>query len=75
MYKGIKKAFGLSITKDAPLKSASGDIISDRNKQMERWAEHYEELYTRENLVTDTAVENTNPLPVLEELDVPRDPP
>ena len=36
---------------------------------MERWAEHYQELYSKETIVTDTAVENTSPLPVIEELD------
>ena len=49
----------------APLKTTSGKIITDHTKQKERWAEHYQELYT------ETAVENTNPLPVMEELDDP----
>ena len=71
MYEGIKKAFGPSIVKVAPLRSVSGAILTDRGKQMERWAEHYQELYARENTVTDTAVENTITLPVMEELDVP----
>ena len=38
---------------------------------MERWAEHYQELYSRENVVTDTAVDSATPLPVMEELNVP----
>ena len=38
---------------------------------MERWAEHYQEPYLRETVVTDTAVEKTCPLPVMEELDDP----
>ena len=38
---------------------------------MKRWAEHYQELYSRENIVTDTAVESTSLLPVMNELDVP----
>ena len=37
---------------------------------MERWAEHYQELYSRVNTVTETAVKNTNLLPIMEELDV-----
>ncbi|KAI8510866.1 hypothetical protein Bbelb_117820 [Branchiostoma belcheri] len=71
MYDGMKKAFGPSITKTAPLKTASGDIITDRGKQMERWAEHYQELYSRENVVSAAAVENTDTLPLMEELDTP----
>ena len=59
------------IVKTAPLKSTSGEIITDRAKQMERWAEHYQELYSRETTVTDMAIENTPSLPVMEELDTP----
>ena len=71
MYEGFKKAFGPCAIKTAPLKTTTGVIITDRLKQMERWAEHYQELYSRETVVTDTAVENTCPLPVMEELDDP----
>ena len=38
---------------------------------MERWAEHYQQLYSRENIATDTAVERITPLPVMDELDAP----
>ena len=71
MYDGMKKAFGPSTTKITPLKSTTGDIITDWGKQMERWAEHYQELFWRENAVTDSAVESTWALLILEELDVP----
>ncbi|RXN35706.1 RNA-directed DNA polymerase from mobile element jockey-like protein [Labeo rohita] len=71
MYEGMKKAFCPSAIKTAPLKSTSGEIITDRSKQMERWAEHYQELYSRENIVTDTAIRNIMPLPIMEELDSP----
>ena len=71
MYEGMKKAFGPSVTKIAPLKSTFGNIIKDRGEQMERWVEHYGELYSRENVVTNTAMENTTPLPTMEELDSP----
>ncbi|XP_076436204.1 uncharacterized protein LOC143275811 [Babylonia areolata] len=53
-----------------PLKSASGTVITDRSKQVERWAEHYQELYSRENIVGDAAVESTANLLVMEELDI-----
>ena len=71
MYEGMKKAFGPCAIKTAPLKTNTGKIITERAKQMERWAEHYQELYSRETVVTDTVVENTSPLPVMEELDEP----
>ena len=36
---------------------------------MERWVQHYSELYSRENVVTEEALNNIECLPVLEELD------
>jgi hypothetical protein len=50
MNKGMKKAFGPSATKTAPLKSTSGNLIKDHGEQMERWVKHYRELYSRENV-------------------------
>ena len=38
---------------------------------MKRWTEHYQELYSRENIVTDTAIDSTSLLPVMNKLDVP----
>lgn len=71
MYEGMKKAFGPTISKIAPLKSKDGEVISDRAKQMERWAEHYQDLYSTETIVTEQAVNNIPPMPVMEELDLP----
>ena len=56
MYDGMKKAFGPSTTKIAPFKSTTGNIITDQGKQMERWAEHYQELYLWEKTVNDSAL-------------------
>ena len=58
MYDGIKQALGPTQKKAAPLKSGSGDVIKDRTKQMERWVEHYSELYAKENFVSDDALNN-----------------
>ncbi len=69
MYEGMNKAFGPSTIKIAPLKSATGDVITDHGKQMERWAENYQQLYSRENVVTDTVLKSTTPLPEMKELD------
>ena len=69
MYDGIKKALGPTQKKTAPLKSATGEVIQDREQQMERWVEHYTELYARENVVTEDALNAIECLPELEELD------
>ena len=36
---------------------------------MKRWAEHYQELYSRDNIVTEKAREGTEVLPTMDELD------
>ena len=69
MYDGIKKATGPTIKKTAPLKTKSGEVITDSNKQMERWVEHYLELYSTENTITDQALDTIETLPVMTELD------
>ena len=57
------------IKKTAPLKTKSGEVITDSNKQMERWVEHYLELYSTENTITDQALDTIETLPVMTELD------
>ncbi|XP_022093240.1 uncharacterized protein LOC110980661 [Acanthaster planci] len=69
VYEGMRKAFGPTARKTAPLKSSSGETIIDHSKQMEWWAEHYQDLYLRENVVTETAINSIPSLPVIEELD------
>ena len=41
MYDGIKKALGPVQSKTAPLKSSTGEVITDKGQQMEIWVEHY----------------------------------
>ena len=67
MYDGIKQALGPKQKKTTPLKSATGEMIQDREQQMERWVEHYTELYATENVVTEDALNAIEYLPELEE--------
>ena len=69
MYDGIKKALGPMQSKTAPLKSATGEVITDQGWQMERWVEHYSDLYSRENTVTPSALGAIKCMPIMEELD------
>ena len=56
-------------SRTASLKSATGDAIKDKSKQMERWVEHYSELYSRVNVVNDEALMVMESLSVMDELD------
>ena len=69
MYDGIKKALGPTQSKTAPLKSSSGAIITDKGQQMERWVEHYSDLYSRENTMSPAALDVIECLPTMDELD------
>ena len=69
MYEGIKKATGPSIRKTAPLKSESGEVITDKAKQLDRWVEHYSKLYSKENVVHQSALDAIDHLPLMPELD------
>ena len=70
MYDGIRKALGPMQSKMAPLKSVTGEVITDQCWQMERWVEHYSNLYSRENTVTPSALGAIKCMPIMEELDV-----
>ena len=67
MFIGIKTAIGPATTKTAPLKSKTGEAITDQGKQLERWVEHYLELYATQNVVTADALEALPSLTVIEE--------
>ncbi|KAL7859606.1 hypothetical protein SRHO_G00147530 [Serrasalmus rhombeus] len=69
MFEGIKKALGPMQSKTARPKTSSGKVITDKAKQMERWAEHYSEVSSRENFIVTSALDTINPLLIMEELD------
>ena len=48
MYEGNKKALRPTQSKTAPLRSTYGEVITDKDKQMDRWVGHYSELSFRE---------------------------
>lgn len=67
----LQAALGPRISSIAPLKNKEGELIIDRGQQLERWREHYSELYSREALtaVHPELEQSLQSLPVLMELD------
>ena len=49
MYVYINKVIG-------PLKTTTVEIITDPSRQMDRWVEHYLELYAKQKMFTDAAL-------------------
>ena len=58
MYADIKKVFGPTIKKTLELKASTGEVITDKKLQMERWIERYQELYSREIEVNEATIES-----------------
>ena len=69
MYNGIKKALEPMQSKTAPPQICHWEVITDQGQQMERWVEHYSDLYSRENTVTPSALGAIKCMPIMEELD------
>ena len=68
-YDGIKKALGPTLNKTATLRSSAGKVITDRGHQLERCVEHYSDIYSRESIVSPSALDAVECLPTMEELD------
>ena len=68
MYDGIKQAIGPMQSRIALLKSATGDAIKDKSKQMERWVEHYSEHYSRVNVVSEEVLMAMENMSIMQEL-------
>ena len=69
VYDGIKKAVGPTFSKTGPLKSLTGEVIVDKSKQLERWVEHYSDLYDRVSTISSDALEAVESLPSMDELE------
>ena len=69
VYDGIKKAIGTIHSKTAPLEPSTGETITAKSKQMERWVEHYSDLYGRENTIYDATLEAVERLSLMDEID------
>ncbi|XP_014767882.1 uncharacterized protein LOC106867510 [Octopus bimaculoides] len=71
MYEMIRVPIRPRVSEVAPLKSATGDQLTDKNEQMERWVEHYSKLYTKVRDVDRQLDEAIPQLPEMTELDIP----
>lgn len=70
MYDGIKRAIGPTKKQTAPLLSIDGHLIYDREKVMERWVDHYQDLYGDDSNANLNVMENLPQYDVDYSLDV-----
>ena len=69
VYDGIRKAVGPTKKLTSPLQSATGEILHSRDEQLGRWVQHFSLLYSRQNVVTDVALQHMESLPMMDDLD------
>ena len=63
-----QESTGPTLNKTAPLRSSTREVITDKGHQSERWVKHYS-IYSRENIVSPSALDAVECLPTMEELD------
>ena len=56
MYESIEIATGPTQSKSAFSISFSGELITDKGKQMDRWKEYYSNLYTKPSVFSVSAL-------------------
>ena len=69
MYAGIKTAIGPAVKKTAPLRSKDGIALTKRANEMNRWIEHFSDLYSMERPYTAPAIDKVPSMEIMEELD------
>ncbi|CAM4709419.1 unnamed protein product [Leuciscus chuanchicus] len=70
MYQGLKQALGPPVKKSSPLRSATGEILTNLDDQLNRWVEHYSSLYAEPVTASEAAIVSAVPqLPIILELD------
>ena len=70
MYEGLRKAHGPVPAKRSHIKSKEGKILRTRKEQLQRWSEHYSDIYSRQYQKSKDALSENPQLQVLEELDI-----
>ena len=71
-YSGLKEVYGPSSKQCSPLLSADGkELLTDENKILERWAEHYSEVLNRKSSADPEVIQSIPQRCKFSELDVP----
>ena len=73
MFAGIKTATGPTVQGCGVLKRKDGSIIDDKAQKLERWIEHYSELYGPVGTADHQYIEQLPNLPERDVLDTPPD--
>ena len=71
-YAGLKEVYGPTTSGASPLLSADGStLITDKEKILERWAEHFDNVLNRPSAINNDAIDRLPQVPIDETLDAP----
>ena len=71
-YAGLKEVYGPTSKGSSPLLSADGStLLTEKEKILERWAEHFENVLNRPSIINDEAINRLPQVPTNESLDDP----
>ena len=71
-YAGFKEVYGPSSSGSSPLLSTDGSSrITDKDKILERWAEHFNSVLNRRSSINEEAIACLPQIPVNASLDNP----
>ena len=69
-YDGLKEIYGPTTSGSPPLLSADGStLITDKDKILDGWAEHFDSVLNRPSTINDEAIDRLPQVPVSETLD------
>ena len=71
-FAGLKEIYGPCSSGQSPLLSADGSVlITDKDKILHRWAEHFNNILNRPSSINDEAIDRLTQVPINEELSDP----
>lgn len=69
-YDGLREVYGPTTSGASPLLTADGaTLITDKEKILERWAEHFNSVLNRPSTINDEAIDRLPQVPIDETLD------
>lgn len=69
-YDGLKEVYGPTSAGSSHLLSADGStLVTDKDKILERWAEHFDSVLNRPSTINDEAIDKLPQVPVEETMD------
>ena len=67
-YANLKGVFGPARSNSSPILSTSGDLLTDKNEIVKRWAEHFSAVLNQESNINNNVINNIPQQPIIQAL-------